>query len=113
MQLESALWIPIQINAAIVYCVLTSGLIRIVLNRKRLLNWIPLVSIGKGEMEMNWKKELDFNQRVSFGFDKQFKYDRFSDWLDEKRLIGRKKRNRIDRRKRRIAIKKKHLGYNK
>jgi len=60
---------------------------------------------------MNWKQDLENNQIEQFN--KQFKYNRFSDWIDEKRLIGKKKRNRIDRRKRRIAIKKKQLGYNK
>jgi hypothetical protein len=43
--------------------------------------------------------------------DIELKYGvRFSDWIEEKRMIGKKKRNRIDRRKRRIQIKKKQLG---
>jgi len=35
---------------------------------------------------------------------------RFADWIEEKRMIGKKKKNRIDRRKRRIKIKQKQLG---
>jgi len=35
---------------------------------------------------------------------------RFADWIEEKRLIGKKKYNRIDKKKRRIQIKKKQLG---
>ena len=35
----------------------------------------------------------------------------YSDWIAEKRSIGKKKFNRIDKRQRRFAIKKKSKGY--
>lgn len=35
----------------------------------------------------------------------------YKDWIAEKRLIGKKKFNRIDKRQRRLAIKKKSKGY--
>ena len=34
----------------------------------------------------------------------------FNDWIEKKRSIGKKKFNRIDKRQRRFAIKKKRIG---
>lgn len=84
-----------------------------------MLNWIQLAIIGKRKgIDMNYKKQMELKSDPDLLAIEEIvnpKIDELNylDWLNKKRAIGKKKFNRpIDKRNRRLAIKKKQFGLN-
>jgi len=68
----------------------------------------------KYQLQMLMKDEpiIDAIERKSFEMETGISFNQYDAWLEKKRSIGKKKLNRIDRRERRLAIKKKMKGIN-
>jgi hypothetical protein len=68
----------------------------------------------KFQLQMMMKDEpiIDAIERKAFEMETGIPFNQYDAWLEKKRSIGKKKFNRIDKRTRRLAIKKKMKGIN-